>query len=131
MAEMSNQHSGMHFTLTLRLQEAADSRLLEGIVALHQRDHFLLRPTLVTFLPGDLHALRACLLAVTAGVREECPVANIDEDLILEISQSGSGIRYYVALWLGEPYLLMRGFRFHVERSAIEQFVSELRQDEE
>lgn len=131
MATMRNDDSGIAFTLTIDvIEEQVQPPLISGSVSVLRGDAMLLRPTSLTFIPGDRRAVERCLERVGAGIQPACRVANIDEDFTLEVVESESEVPYHFGIWIGEPYVLMRGFRFTMDRNAMEAFVRDLQAEE-
>lgn len=84
----------------------------------------LCRTTSIIFL---VEAIRSSVLSVANRAREGDTVTSIDDDFLLEVFTSETGVWYHVALWIGEPYVLMRGYRFTADRESIMRFVEDLK----
>ncbi len=78
----------------------------------------------------DLIELRSFLRDISACRRDAFLFSNTDNDFILEAQCSESKNDIFVGCWVGEPYQLMKGYRFVVVVGDLGSFADELEADE-
>jgi hypothetical protein len=107
----------------------ADARLLTEIRVTNASVDVM--HTTVSLTRDDLVMLRRAALEVAGGDRDEARVESTDADLAFEVKQLESPGDVAVSLWEGEPYRLMKGWRFVVQGSTLIPFAESLLAEEQ
>lgn len=95
-----------------------------------RQDGAKLLSTTFSITRDDLVALRAGLNDVAAACQDAFALTTTDEDFVLELKRRDSPGDIAVGFWTGEPYALMRGYRFVAVSDDVERFAGELHFDE-
>ena len=95
-----------------------------------RRDGAKLLSTTFSITRDDLAALRDGLNDFSAACREAFALTTTDEDFVLHVQRRESPGDIAIGFWTGEPYALMKGYRFVAVADELERFAGELRFDE-
>jgi hypothetical protein len=124
--------TGIGIELTLkpyRVSEKGDPTwILVSLEFRHERAALLATTLVVT--TDDLAQIRADLDQVAAGQRDECSVTTSDDDLVFYAQGLGLPGDVAIGFWTGEPYGLMKGFRFVASGDALTRFTENLGAEE-
>jgi hypothetical protein len=90
------------------------------------KDGTVLLTSELVLTDDDVSQLGNGLLEVAEQRRSETRVEITDGDFILEAERLDSPDDVSVRFWHGEPYMLMRGYRFVVKSADLREFAGEL-----
>ena len=90
----------------------------------------VLLATTVSTTRDDLAELRKSLQDVANGYSSGFTINTTDDNLIIEVHRASSAGDFFVGIWVGEPYELMKGYRIAVQGEDLACFSQELREDE-
>lgn len=111
-----------------RVAEESEPILIWTKVELKFENNTLLSNA-ITLTVGDLDEIEALALVVVGRQREEAVMSTLDEDFRMEVSGNPGRSDVHVGFWVGEPYELMKGYRFVSSVQDVERFVRDLKAD--
>lgn len=84
-----------------------------------------------TLSSTELNDFKSDLKRMVSGENDKATMVNLDEDLIFNISLHEEILHNCVVeVWCGEPYFVMRGYRFIIEKDSLNIFRKELEEEE-
>lgn len=95
------------------------------------KDGAELLSTTVSLTRDDLVELATLLNEVADNRRTDFSMATTDDDFIVTVQRMSFPEDVSVGFWVGEPYELMKGFRFVVAAEAVKQFARDLHLEEQ
>jgi hypothetical protein len=131
MALLMDVSGEVRFTLTLTrmVGEMNEPPLLSTDIRLERGTQRFLDSSIVTTI-GEMEELRKQVLDVTSRERSVAKVTTLDEDFVFEAEVWSESDYIAIGLWVGEPFGLMKGFRFFAEPAKVRDFVESLTLEE-
>lgn len=129
MAKLYSKHSDVTLILQpYRIAEEGDPTWILTQVEINQggMEHV---STVISITNYDLDDLKK---QITQGISDgngASRVASTDGDFIFELQEDPSTLALYLIVWLGEPYVLMKGFRFVTNNDNLAEFLRQLESD--
>lgn len=119
-------------TLTLQPYRAAEDGMPAWVLTSLevQRLAATVLSAVVSITHDDLAELIGSIRDVADGRRREFVLASTDDDFILEVHPASCAGDFFVGIWVGEPYQLMKGYRFAACRNDLAQFSQALKEDQ-
>lgn len=128
MADITS--SAGNVKLTVKPWRMSDTEPPSWVTTLVQlsRDGELIVNTTLSLTKGDLDSTSAGLNEMVRRLAKTFVFESSDADLVLEVRHFQPD-SLLISTWLGEPYLLMRGYRFPVTYDELQRFVIDLARD--
>lgn len=95
-----------------------------------RQDRTILLQTTFSLTRDDLDALRSGLGDIVEAIHHTFRLVTSDEDFIFEVQRLDAPGRFGIGFWAGEPFQLMRGYRFVALAPDLLQFANDLLSDE-
>lgn len=118
--------------LVLRPYQVSDSRTPTWVsiqLSVRQSGKELMSTT-VSLTKNDVRDLQLRVHETAAGERANLRFISTDFDFALEVEPMPLPGDMSLGLWVGEPYELMRGYRFIVDAAGLDRFARDVLEDE-
>lgn len=91
-----------------------------------RHDRSRLMSATVSATRDDILELRSQVSQLISGTRPRVFFSTFDEDLCIVMDPASRVDDFFVAIWYGEPYDMMKGLRFAAQRRDLERFAEDL-----
>lgn len=109
------------------LEEGHNPPWIRNLFSLAQQGREI-ASAMISLTDNDMaEVIENCRLAL--DTEREFSFTSTDEDFILTITSGSLPADVYVSFWVGEPYQLMRGWRFVAPRAELKAFGDQLRDE--